>query len=138
MDCTVNGFIPYEIKTSLIKVTSYKDKELCGTLSNPYFGHEMRFHNVIQFLMLVEELLDALGYPQKAMESRSFRPEENCCAVETVEESSAGPAVATFKLNVLFRQNASWQGRLIWLDQKCETQFRSVLELLMLIDSVLL
>ncbi|HWQ59078.1 MAG TPA: hypothetical protein VN540_08650 [Clostridia bacterium] len=136
MDTMINGFIPYEIKTSLVKITSYRDKELQGTLSNPYFAREMRFHNVIQFLMLVEDLLDAIGSPQKAMENRAFRPAE-----PTLPASAEGgldePALATFKLNVLFRQNASWQGRLVWLEQKSEAQFRSVLELLMLLDNVL-
>jgi hypothetical protein len=137
MDGLTNGFIPYEIKTSLLKITSYTDKELRGTLSNPYFEHEMRFENVIQLLMLVEELLDSLGYPQKAMESRSFRPRGASCLKEPVSGEAPEPVLATLKLNVLFRQNASWQGRLVWLEQKSETQFRSVLELLMLIDNVL-
>ncbi len=137
MEGLTNGFIPYEIKTSLIKITSYRDKNLCGTLCNPYFAHEMRFENVTQLLMLVEELLDSLGYPQKAMECRSFIPCQPCSGSKRLDGEDCEPALATFKLNVLFRQNASWQGRLVWLEQKSETQFRSVLELLMLIDNVL-
>lgn len=137
MDGLINGFVPYEIKTSLVKILSYQDKELRGTLYNPYFGREVRFNNVIQMLMLMEELLDSLGYPQKAMESRCFKPVEPAPAAEPADGNTAKPVLATFKLNVLFRQNASWQGRLVWIEEKSETQFRSVLELLMLIDNVL-
>ena len=45
--------------------------------------------------------------------------------------------MATFQLRVLFRQNASWQGSLIWVDQRMDAQFRSVLELVRLMDSAL-
>jgi len=38
-------------------------------------------------------------------------------------------------VKVLFRQNASWQGSIAWLEGKREESFRSVLELLLLIDS---
>ena len=137
MDISANGFIPYEMKTSLVKITSYDDGALEGTLSNPYFPAEMRFSNVVQFLRLVEEMLDALRCPQKAMESRSFKP---AAAKKDAAPRQDGPdekVLATFKLNVLFRQNASWQGRLVWVEQKSEAQFRSVLELVMLMDSVL-
>ena len=45
--------------------------------------------------------------------------------------------VATFFIRVLFRQNASWQGSVFWHEGKQEERFRSVLELLLLINSAL-
>ena len=45
--------------------------------------------------------------------------------------------MATFKLSILFRQNSSWQGSVLWLEEDSEAQFRSALELVKLIDSVL-
>ena len=44
---------------------------------------------------------------------------------------------ATFLIKILFRQNASWQGSVAWLEGKREQSFRSALELLFLMDSVL-
>lgn len=132
----ISGFIPYEIKTSIVKITSYANRQLRGTLTNPYFEHEMCFDNAIQFLVLVEELLNSLGYPQQAMERRTFRSVKPVYKLETACDACA-PALATFRLNVLFRQSASWQGQLVWVEEKCEAQFRSVLELLMLMDNVL-
>ena len=46
-------------------------------------------------------------------------------------------ALATFKVKVLFRQNASWQGKIEWIEENMETSFRSVLEFVKLIDSAL-
>jgi hypothetical protein len=45
--------------------------------------------------------------------------------------------LATFHLRILFRQNASWQGTIRWLEGKKEKSFRSVRELLFLIDSAI-
>lgn len=42
---------------------------------------------------------------------------------------------ATFIVQVQYRQNASWQGKLIWVDKKKTVCFRSVLELIKLMDS---
>ena len=44
---------------------------------------------------------------------------------------------ATFELRILFRQHASWQGELLWLERSDRQSFRSVLELITLMDSAL-
>ena len=50
---------------------------------------------------------------------------------------NADKPIASFRLSVLFRQNASWQGNIQWMDDRAVTPFRSVLELVQLMDSVL-
>ena len=52
-------------------------------------------------------------------------------------EQSASGKLATFYVRILFRQNASWQGSVAWLEGGSEQRFRSVLELLLLLDSAL-
>ena len=44
---------------------------------------------------------------------------------------------ATFEMRILFRQHASWQGELLWLEKNTRQYFRSVLELITLLDSAL-
>ncbi|MBQ2924298.1 MAG: hypothetical protein IJE57_01870 [Anaerotignum sp.] len=46
--------------------------------------------------------------------------------------------VATFELEIIFRQNASWQGNIVYAEKGLSSSFRSVLELLSLMDSVLI
>ena len=46
-------------------------------------------------------------------------------------------ALATFEMRILFRQHASWQGELQWLERNAQQSFRSVLELITLMDSAL-
>ena len=43
----------------------------------------------------------------------------------------------TFELEILFRQNYSWQGRLRWPEKGKEATFRSVLELITLMELLL-
>lgn len=134
-------FIPHEMKTTKIEVFSYQNKLLRGKLSNPYYKNGIVFENVMQFLLITEELLDALYFPQKSMELRHFSNSDNTGSqtFKTVAISDFNNSVplASFEINIIFRQNASWQGNLIWLDKNTSTTFRSFMELLTLLDSVL-
>ena len=44
---------------------------------------------------------------------------------------------ATFYTYVQYRQNATWQGTISWVDKNEKQQFRSALELIKLIESAL-
>ena len=132
-------FVPHEMKTSIIKITSYNNKTLEGLFFNPFFKTEKVFENLTQLLLLTEELHDNLGFPARSMEKRLVKPEDT----DTSNLTDAGPehlnkeVIATFIINIIFRQNASWQGNLDWVEQNVETSFRSVLELVLLIDNIL-
>lgn len=45
--------------------------------------------------------------------------------------------VATFRLDVLFRQHNSWQGGVTWLKEGIETKFRSFLGLFFILNDIL-
>ena len=53
------------------------------------------------------------------------------------EEAVQEGKLATFSLSILFRQNATWQGTVAWLEGGKSQSFRSVLELVFLMDSAL-
>ena len=114
-------FVPHEMKRSLIRVYSYRNKEIRGTLQNPYFEEEPYFDNLTQLLIRMEGLLDALDFPQRSMEGRAFdQPEQRAAAGAprpAPEALGEQKPLATFQLSVLFRQNASWQGSLTWLER---------------------
>ena len=44
---------------------------------------------------------------------------------------------ATFAVYVCYRRNASWQGQVMWEEEKKKVNFRSVLELLKLMDNAM-
>lgn len=131
-------FIPYEMQTTLIKVLSYEHKSLKGYLVNPYFPDDVYFGSLICMLQLVEDMLDALGFPKRSMERRAFDSESGQQPVQTAPpEGAPQTPIATFKLRVLFRQNATWEGDLVWVDRRVSAEFRSVLELIGILDSAL-
>ena len=137
-------FTPREMKTTLIKVYSYNNKCMQGLISNPFFEKEMVFENVMQLITMIERISDSLFFPQKAMQLRQFSDTEPATIEDdtafdfaaTVDFSNQYP-IATFELEIIFRQNASWQGNIIYAEQNLTSSFRSVLELLKLMDSVL-
>lgn len=137
-------FTPREMKTTLIKVYSYNNKCMQGLISNPFFEKEMVFENVMQLITMIERISDSLFFPQKAMQLRQFSDTEPATIEDdkvfdfaaTVDFSNQYP-IATFELEIIFRQNASWQGNIVYAEQNLTSSFRSVLELLNLMDSVL-
>jgi hypothetical protein len=137
-------FVPYEMKTSVIAVHSYEGKTLRGTITNPYFKEPVAFENVIQLVLIIDELQDSLNFPQESMKTRSFVEEPDgapasAAVMKTASEAGlTGAPIASFKINVMFRQNASWQGGIVWLDTQTESQFRSLLELIMLLDGAIM
>ena len=48
-----------------------------------------------------------------------------------------GVAKGTFEVSVKFLRNATWQGQIHWIEKEKEQTFRSVLEMLKLMDEAL-
>ena len=74
------------------------------------------------------------------MEEKSRKPEEKKeavaqMAVQELLEKKGDEA--TFIIYVKYRQNATWQGEVIWADKKKKKCFRSALELIKMIDGAL-
>ena len=95
------------------------------------------FSSLTQLLVQIEAILDEQRLPQSYTTPRTFSA--------ILEQREAGPSpaaspkgiCATFVLKILFRQHASWQGSVVWKERQQEESFRSVLELIHLLDSAL-
>jgi len=135
-------FIPREMKTTMIKVYSYQNKNIQGIICNPFFEKDIVFENMMQLITLMERISDSLVYPQKAMQLRQFSDNnqpviDDSFGFETTADFTDQLPLATFEIEILFRQNASWQGTIVYAEQNLSSSFRSLLELLTLMDSVL-
>ncbi len=128
-------FMPSGRNEVIVRIVSYQDKCLKGVLSSPKLEQSAAFSSLVHLLMIMEGMMDRENFPQRGEEPRSFgRKEPQQFAAG--DQNGESP-LATFQIRVLFRQNASWQGTLIWTDRGLDAQFRSVLELIRLIDSAL-
>ena len=125
-----------EYRSTTVCIDSYESGVLTGRLYNPYLDTGQAFESLTQFLFRMERLLDTMSFPQSATAARTFAPTPDNWQPHTEPEFRSGQA-ATFVVKVLFRQNASWQGSILWQEGGREQSFRSVLELIFLIDSAL-
>lgn len=135
-----------ELTMTCICVDSYENGSMQGRVTNPASDRQEKFNNVVSLLKILNDIYDNGEYPQATMKCRSFaskkveeeksRPEPAAKPSKPVMNTlSQRGKLATYRLRIMFRQNASWQGTLTWVEKNKEESFRSALEMLMLIDS---
>ena len=124
-------------RTTLICVDSYERGVLTGRFYSGQEEDAVEFQSLSQLLVRMEQRLDQMNFPQSFTAMRSFVPLAGPKFGDSTEANLRTGALATFAVKVLFRQHTSWQGVLRWREQKAEHSFRSVLELVMLMDSAL-
>lgn len=130
-----NLWIPDSRRTTLY-IDSYRDGVFQGWISG-MGQNALPFYSLSQLLVLMEELLEENQAPQSYTSHRSFFSAlPRNCGCESVGRRTRGN-LATFELKILFRQHSSWQGTVFWQEEKQEKSFRSVLELILLLDSAL-
>ncbi len=148
-------------RTSIIKIYEYENRELCGTLENSCLPQKIYFRSSMQMIFMLEELYDELNFPQATTETRSFvsiqtnylltkqkvqQLRDQAAAARAQEKQAVleqtgmeeGIPLATFILSLQYRANSSWQGNISWKKMNYTVQFRSLLELLHLLDEALL
>jgi len=128
-------WVPESRKTTIC-IDSYDNGIPVGRLYNSCAEPES-FESLSQFLLKMEAALDALQLPQSYTLPRSFGHPQSLAEIAPAASQGKKGRKATFELQVIFRQHTSWQGTIVWKDQRMEQSFRSVLELVILMDSAL-
>ena len=128
-------WIPENRKTTVC-VDSYREGILQGRFYGPD-GSIQSFPSLSRFLVLMEEMLELNNEPQSDTVHRSFSSFLLSPASGDHQNHRPKGERSTFELRILFRQHTSWQGVLFWKEQHREQSFRSVLELILLMDSAL-
>lgn len=137
----------------MIRIRDYQDRIIAGDLEIIQSTETTSFQGLANLLAIMQDRLDQFGFPQASMALRNWdfkghngRPESLEPGVTrppspaarpshaTQQPPAANPALASFMLRVQFRQNASWQGSIAWLEAGSTAAFRSVLELAGLIE----
>lgn len=131
-------------------IDEYDSGEMRGRIYNAIQEEPQTFNSVITLIKNINYIFDHGDYPQSTMRVRGsgktipvahttktddkagFFDPRHCAYNRTNIRGKK----ATFGIKIMFRQNASWQGTLVWIEKNREESFRSALELMMLIDSV--
>ncbi len=69
---------------------------------------------------------------QKGAEMSKLQEKEHILQVNML-----GDVKGTFTIQIQYRENAAWQGKILWVEEKQSSYFRSALEMLKLMDSAL-
>ncbi|WP_242863696.1 hypothetical protein [Anaerotruncus rubiinfantis] len=120
-----------------------------GTFYNAYQPGPVAFWGLGELVLKMDALFDLIGFPNPAFQLRSFQRKDvprrraapAASALRTYWEPEAfaacSGALGTFVIHPLYRQNASWQGYVEWLEGKKTESFRSALELMHLVDQAI-
>ncbi len=126
----------YDSRSFVMNIDSCCDGVLAGRFYHPYQGESGQFQDLMQFLLRADQIMDETDTPQSFHVIRTFFP-SYLLDKDTAETGfSWAGKIATFSLHIMFRRNASWQGNIMWMETGQSQNFRSVLELIWLINSV--
>ena len=142
------------------EIVKYKDGRIRGLLHSIYLAAPFEFLDFVQMIDKMEEVFDEKRFPESFLTPRSSfgvtrsktsktkeKTQDNKLESERVDimsdnteriklDDPGGPK-CTFEISVKFRQNATWQGQILWAEKNVKQNFRSVLEMLKLMDNAL-
>ena len=119
----VKKLLPRQINDAIFYVTYYEDGMINGWLSHPKEEQPLKILSLPQLLFTLENILSREDMP---VGPHAFA---NCILPDA--------PIAIIRLRILFREHHTWQGCIIWEDQQMEAPFRSVLELIELLDEIM-
>ena len=126
-----------EYRVTTVCIDSFDDSVLQGSFYNQYLEGCVEFKSLVEFLLKMEDVLDDMKFPQSFTAYRSFSDGFAGFSTEKTGMELRRGKLATFELKILFRQNASWQGSVTWVEGRMEQSFRSALELIFLMNGAL-
>lgn len=118
-----------------------------GRLYHRYHKGAIEIASSLQLVQTMEHLFDEIQFPRPNVKDRSFT-EDSSAQVRRHEEKervmsdkdilSNHGDIGTFIIKVQQRQAGTWQGRVTWVDRNKTVRFRSILELIKLMESGIL
>ena len=116
--------LPCQSREAFVTVTSYRSGIMDAYLQHPRLEWKaVRIQSLAQLILMLDALLDMEYCPGSPL--------------PLVAGEEGGSRMAAFRIQILFREHYTWQGKLVWQDEDQEAVFRSVLELIQLIDEIL-
>lgn len=113
--------------------------EFC--LVNLCTGWHAHSSSMWELVKSIESDMSANKFPQCTIQYRSWAaPAQSdaktvrACKIEGKAGEQGEPRGSTFILSVLYQQNATWQGTVRWMEGRQSRPYRSVNELLRLMD----
>lgn len=126
----------------MVCVDGVENGDIYGRYFHRYKKEETFFPDSATLVIEMERFYDAIGYPQAAIKTRKFIerkggriPAKEHMAVISDSQTlmQFRGKLATFLVGVTSRQNASWQGDVVWMEQQIRKHFCSDMELVVFV-----
>ena len=125
-------------KVVLLCVDGYENGVLSGCFYRQSLQSGCEIRSLAQFLVGVERTIEEKHRASCTERlKRAFFPRKESCWELPDRCGLQKGRLATFEVRILFCCHTSWQGTVSWLEEGREEIFRSVLELVLLLDSAL-
>lgn len=118
--------------------------EIAGRVYHAAVHGVRTFTGVDELVTHMDGLCDRADFPEASTQRRAFKKAahqadtidigENEGVTDMDNEQRGQGKKATFVVQIQYRQNATWQGTVNWVEQNEEKPFRSALELIRMID----
>lgn len=115
---------PCQSREAVVMVQTYRNGIMDGYLQHPRLEGRERVQSLSQMILLLNSLIDMEGCPNQSLSLVPQRDQEK-------------EKTKVFRIQILFREHYTWQGRLIWEDTDQEIVFHSAIELIQLLDEIL-
>jgi len=134
---TANGVV--------ICVDKLSGGDCSGKFYHSYSRDSVEFRSLGHLVYLMEGLFDFLDFPRRANNVRSFNDEKPVYAERKDRERVMADKellekhgyLETFIVRVQHRQNNTWQGRITWADRDKTVTFRSIWEMVHLMENAI-
>ena len=135
-----------------ICVDDNENADYQGCLWHQYSDDPIPFVSASSMLTIMDNLMDDWDFPQKGLEQREFVQKEHQThkrkqtsddelTIDKIQKQHGTRNIqgkkgklATFIVQVAFRQNATWQGHVVVVSTNEKKSFSSVMELLRIMD----
>ena len=125
-----------DAQTFMIYIDSMEERVPKGRFESAALAERGTFRGLAQLMLRLDGCLDRSDGPQAFCENRGFSGVLGLWQEHGETMHGRRGKVATFALQIRFRRNASWQGSVRWVDRGQTRHFRSVLELMTMIQGV--
>ena len=109
--------MPAGSNSFVLSIEEYTEGNMKGSVFGPSMPVPTSFNSLSSLIIMIDEILD-IEFNQADQEIKptpmSFKP--------------------NVEIEILFRQNQTWQGRVHFVEQKAVASFRSVLELIIILE----
>lgn len=114
------------------------------SITNLFTNKRFTCQSLWALIKAIENDMTANKFPQNSIAYRAWghnshssnRADKKAIEVENNEKVELKAAGLTLMVKVVSRQNATWQGTIQWFEGRQTRQFRSVNELMLLIDEL--